>query len=132
MVNQSRSERDRRVGVLLHPTALPDSPVCGSFGRPAREWIKALAGHGVSVWQILPLAPPDGTGSPYSSPSSFALNPWLLDAEDLAEESFLASTALESLPGADAKAEATSVLDFQLADARASALGRALAAHWPQ
>ena len=132
MVNHSRSEKNRRGGVLLHPTALPVSPVCGSFGRSAREWLKVLASNGITVWQILPLAPPDGTGSPYSSPSSFALNPWLLDAEDLAEENFLASGVLGRLPGADLKAEATPVLDFQLADARASALASALAADWPQ
>ena len=132
MVNHSRSERDRRVGVLLHPTALPNSPVCGSFGRSAREWLKALASHGISVWQILPLAPPDGTGSPYSSPSSFALNPWLLDADDLAEESFLASSDLGCLPGADGEVESTAALDFPLADRRAAALARALAVRWPQ
>ncbi|MFM7265040.1 MAG: 4-alpha-glucanotransferase, partial [Cyanobium sp.] len=35
------------------------------------------------MWQVLPLAPTDGTGSPYSSPSGSALNPWLIDADDL-------------------------------------------------
>ncbi len=132
MVKRSRSERDRRVGVLLHPTALPDSPVCGSFGRPAREWLKALASNGLLVWQILPLAPPDGTGSPYSSPSSFALNPWLLDAADLATEMFLTDSDLETLPGAAQTANNSSVVDFSLADERVRALARVLAAHWPQ
>ena len=90
----------RRVGVLLHPTALPGSPTCGGLGASARQWIQALARHGIAVWQVLPLAPPDGTGSPYSSPSSFALNPWLLDATDLVDEGFLEHADDAALPGA--------------------------------
>lgn len=132
MVNRSRTGGDRRVGVLLHPTALPDSPVCGSFGQPARKWLEVLASNGVMVWQILPLAPPDGTGSPYSSPSSFALNPWLLDAADLAEEKFLKDGDLATLPGADQKAQNTPAVDFPLADLRVKALARLLAARWLQ
>ena len=68
----------RQVGVLLHVTALPD----GCFGPSARQWVELLARHRVGVWQVLPLAPTDGTGSPYSSPSGFALNPQLLDTSD--------------------------------------------------
>ena len=78
----------RSTGVLLHPTALPGSPVCGSFGEPCRRWINLLADNNIGVWQLLPLAPPDGTGSPYNSPSSFALNPWFLDAEERAQVDF--------------------------------------------
>ncbi len=70
---------ERNSGILLHPTSLPDSPVCGSFGKPAREWLNELADSGIGVWQFLPLAPTDSFGSPYSSPSSFAFNPWFLD-----------------------------------------------------
>jgi 4-alpha-glucanotransferase len=41
------------------------------------------------VWQLLPLAPTDGTGSPYSSPSGSALNPALLDGDLLREQGFV-------------------------------------------
>ena len=119
----------RRVGVLLHPTALPGSPVCGGLGSPARDWLKALAQHGIGVWQILPLSPPDGTGSPYSSPSSFAINPWLLDAKDLSDQGFLQPGDLEALPGVEA---AEALLDFPLADRRAAALARQLRQRWNQ
>mgnify|MGYP002837768753 CR=1 FL=1 len=34
---------ERNSGILLHPTSLPDSSVCGSFGKPAREWLDDLA-----------------------------------------------------------------------------------------
>ncbi|QNI44728.1 4-alpha-glucanotransferase [Synechococcus sp. WH 8101] len=47
----------RELGVLLHPTALPGSPVCGGFGAAAQRWLEALARHGIRVWQVLPLAP---------------------------------------------------------------------------
>ena len=43
--------------LLLHPTALPGSPTCGGLGASARQWIQALARHGIAVWQVLPLAP---------------------------------------------------------------------------
>ena len=119
----------RRVGVLLHPTALPGSPVSGGFGHAARAWIRALASNGIGLWQVLPLSPPDGTGSPYSSPSSFAINPWLLDAQDLSDQGFLQSGDLESLPGAQ---NAGAVVDFPLAGRRASVLAERLSACWHQ
>lgn len=120
------------VGVLLHPTALPGSPVCGSFGSAARRWLQQLADHGIGVWQVLPLAPTDGTGSPYSSPSSFAINPWFLDAQDLMEEGYLSSEALAALPGENSPRDSVGPLDCALADRRAAALGAALQEAWSQ
>ena len=122
----------RELGVLLHPTALPGSPVCGGFGAAAQRWLEALARHGIRVWQVLPLAPPDGTGSPYSSPSSFALNPWFLDAEALVAEGYLAPESLGGLPGQDAQASSGGAVDLGLAERRAAALGEALLAGWPE
>ena len=63
----------KSLGVLMHPTCIPGGRVCGTFGRGAKEWIKKLHKHGIEYWQFLPLTPTDSTGSPYSSPSSFAL-----------------------------------------------------------
>jgi 4-alpha-glucanotransferase len=76
----------RQAGVLLHVTALPGPQQSGSFGQEACDWIDLLSRHGVGVWQVLPLAPPDATGSPYSSPSGSALNPQLLDRARLDAE----------------------------------------------
>lgn len=131
VVKQSshRNHRQRRVGVLLHPSALPGSPVCGGFGEPARHWISTLADQGVGVWQVLPLSPPDGTGSPYSSPSSFAINPWFLDARDLLDLRFLQEGDLESLPGT---CSSPPEVDFGLADQRARALAKVLQRRWEQ
>ena len=119
--------QSRRIGVLLHPTALPDAPVCGGFGEEARQWLQALARHGIGVWQVLPLAPTDGTGSPYSSPSSFAINPWFLSAQDLVDQGYLSASLLAQLPGASTTGGR---LDCALADQRADAIAKALQQTW--
>ena len=120
----------RRAGVLLHPTALPGSPGCGSFGATAHAWIDALADQGIKAWQLLPLAPTDAMGSPYSSPSGFALNPWLLDAAQLLSAGLLEAADLDALP----QGGAADRLDPALAQQRAAALAQALVQrhpHWP-
>jgi 4-alpha-glucanotransferase len=58
----------RSSGVLLHPTSLPG----GRLGEPARRFVDWLAAAGQSWWQILPLGPPDESGSPYRAASAFA------------------------------------------------------------
>ena len=128
-VDPAKAGRGRSTGVL-HPSPA-GSPVCGSFGDPCRRWLQRLAAHGVGVWQMLPLAPTDPTGSPYSSPSCNALNPWFLDGQDLANEGFISHDALRVAPGADAPLEGDERVDFSLAQRRADALGDALVAAWP-
>jgi 4-alpha-glucanotransferase len=68
----------RASGVLLHPTSLPG----GRLGREARRFVDWLAEAGQSWWQVLPLSPPDGHGSPYSSSSAFAASAALLADPD--------------------------------------------------
>ena len=82
---------EKSLGILIHPSSLPGESECGTFGEVAKNWIKKLAKYGINYWQILPLSPTDETGSPYSSPSSFALNPWFLDINELIEEGFIFS-----------------------------------------
>jgi 4-alpha-glucanotransferase len=115
----------RACGVLLHPTALPGTPCCGSFGAAARAWIDLLARQGIGVWQLLPLAPTDGTGSPYSSPSGSALNPWLIDADDLVADGLITPADREALPpGEEGR------LDPLQATERARAVASALSRRW--
>ncbi|MEY3768166.1 MAG: 4-alpha-glucanotransferase [Cyanobacteriota bacterium] len=117
----------RRAGVLLHPTALPGSHACGTFGAVAHQWLDQLGDHGIKAWQLLPLAPTDGLGSPYSSPSGFALNPWLLDAELLLADGLIDQADLQVLPrGGDSHR-----LELDLAQQRAFALGQALLQRYP-
>ena len=61
-------------GVQLHPTSLPD----GRLGDGAFAFVDWLADAGQSVWQMLPLSPPDRHGSPYKARSAFASAPALL------------------------------------------------------
>ena len=58
----------RRGGVLCHLTSLPS----GKLGPDAFTFIDLLSEAGISVWQMLPISPPDEHGSPYASPSAFA------------------------------------------------------------
>src|SRR3954471_11158258 len=58
----------RESGVLLHVTSLPG----GRLGDEAYRFVDWLAAAGQSWWQILPLGPPDETGSPYRASSAFA------------------------------------------------------------
>ncbi len=88
---------EKSLGVLMHPSCIPGGKVCGTFGKGAKEWIKQLNKHGIEYWQFLPLTPTDSTGSPYSSPSSFALNPWFLDMDDLIEKGFIFISNKEEL-----------------------------------
>lgn len=53
---------------MLHPTSLPS----GRLDADARRFVDWLAAAGQSWWQVLPLGPPDETGSPYASSSAFA------------------------------------------------------------
>src|SRR4051794_40428169 len=65
----------RSSGVLLHVSSLPG----GKLGREAYRFVDWLAAAGQSWWAMLPLGPPDGTGSPYASSSAFAAWPGYLD-----------------------------------------------------
>ena len=118
---------ERNSGILLHPTSLPDSPICGTFGKPAREWLYDLAKFGIGVWQFLPLAPPDSLGSPYSSPSSFAINPWFLDEKDLVRDGFLDDN-LENFSFKNHKFDER--VDFELANSKSKLLGFSLVDYW--
>jgi 4-alpha-glucanotransferase len=62
-------------GVLLHVSSLPG----GRLGREAFRFVDWLVEAGQSWWALLPLAPPDSTGSPYASPSAFAAHPGYLE-----------------------------------------------------
>ncbi len=120
----------RSYGVLLHPSSLPYSPVCGTFGQAARSWLHLLAKNGVGVWQVLPLSPTDSTGSPYSSPSGFALNPSFLDVQDLVRDGYLPDEVEKELPGANESKFETKKLDFALSEQRSFIIGEILRKNW--
>ena len=50
----------------------------GRLGEEAYRFVDWLAAAGQSWWQVLPLGPPDASGSPYNAASAFAGSPALL------------------------------------------------------
>jgi len=117
----------KSLGILMHPSCIPGGSECGTFGRGAKEWIKKLQKHGIQYWQFLPLTPTDSTGSPYSSPSSFALNPWFLDKDDLIEKGFIFTSIKEELGTTN---QNKNHFDFDFADDSTKKLGRLLLQGW--
>jgi 4-alpha-glucanotransferase len=85
----------RASGVLLHPTSLPGPWGSGDLGAHARGFVDWLAAAGQSLWQVLPLCPVGAGRSPYMSPSAFALDPGLINPDDLVDRGWLTPTALE-------------------------------------
>ena len=71
-------------GILCHITSLPNGL------EDAEKFIDYICDYGASLWQVLPITPPDEHGSPYASPSAFAAWDSLGQsiAEDMDEESY--------------------------------------------
>ncbi len=84
----------RWAGVLLHPTSLAGPYGIGDIGPAAVSLLDWLARAGQSVWQILPLGPPDFDGSPYGALSAFAANPLLISPDLLAADGLVAPADL--------------------------------------
>lgn len=76
------------MGVLCHVTSLPNEDGPGTLGAPARRFVDWLAECGQTYWQVLPVNPADGYGSPYAGLAAFAGNACLLekDPEDVLAE----------------------------------------------
>ena len=72
----------RKSGVLLHITSLPSLSGWGKFSSECYEFIDFLKTGGFSVWEVLPFSPPLFENSPYSTYSSFAINPNFLDVSE--------------------------------------------------
>lgn len=68
----------RSSGILLPLASLPG----GRIGPHAYRFVDWLGAAGQSWWQVLPLGPPDFTGSPYSSASAFASHAGYLAAPE--------------------------------------------------
>jgi len=88
----------RRAGVLAHPTVLWGRYGCGDIGPGATRFLDWIAECGLALWQMLPLGPTGASGSPYTSPSSFAGNPLLVSPRRLAQAGWLPATALDGAP----------------------------------
>lgn len=86
----------RSAGFLLHPTSLPGKERTGDFGG-AEFAIEFARATGLTWWQMLPVHPPDGFGSPYQSHSSFAGSIELIPLDDLVLEGWLSRKSLAGI-----------------------------------
>lgn len=93
------STQKRSSGVLLHISSLPSPYGIGDLGNEARRFVKQLQRGGQSWWQILPLGPTDLAQcySPYSTLSSRAGNPLLIDLKELLKFGLLNKDELKTL-----------------------------------
>ena len=94
---------ERSAGMLLPIFSLPGDYGAGVLGAEARGFVDFLHVAGQKWWQILPIGPTGAGNSPYTSESTFAGNPLLIDPERLAAEGLLDRADLEGakLPPSD-------------------------------
>lgn len=79
----------RTAGVLLHISSLNGPFGIGVMGKEAYAFVDKLSRMNFRYWQVLPLVPVDGSGSPYCSVSAFAGNISLIDPRLLLEDGLL-------------------------------------------
>ena len=80
---------DRSSGVLMAMSSLPGNYGIGTMGKSAYKFVDFLRDSGQKYWQLLPLCPTSYGDSPYSSFSTFAGNPYLIDLDLLCRDKLL-------------------------------------------
>ena len=85
--------RERRSGVVLHPTSLPGPHGSGDLGAQALYFVDWLHTAGQTLWQTLPLGPVGPGHSPYMGTSAMAGNPMLVALEPLMDKGWLSLDA---------------------------------------
>ena len=83
----------RTSGILLHITSLPGASGVGTLAE-ADRFIQFLRASKQRYWQILPITPTDFVNSPYASPSAFAGNTLVIDADELCREGLVSEETL--------------------------------------
>mmetsp|Transcript_7732 Transcript_7732/g.15546 ORF Transcript_7732/g.15546 Transcript_7732/m.15546 type:complete len:588 (-) Transcript_7732:630-2393(-) len=90
--------KQRRAGVVLHPTSLPGKYGTGEIGNEALKFIDWLVDAGMQVWQVLPLVPPDPLyWSPYSGEDALCGNTLLIPLEGLVHMGLLEKEDIQQL-----------------------------------
>jgi 4-alpha-glucanotransferase len=79
----------RRAGLLLHLTSLPGAGPNGDLGWEAHNFVNFAADCGVTLWQMLPVGPPQGSRSPYQTSSAHAGSAELIGLDPLVREGWL-------------------------------------------
>lgn len=89
---------NRRSGVLMHITSLPNDYGIGTLGKESFDFVDFLVASGQKLWQILPLGPTGYGNSPYQCFSTFAGNPLMIDLKKLVEKRLLMQVELDTKP----------------------------------
>ncbi len=89
---------ERKSGLLLHVTSLPNPYGIGDFGEGAKEFLNWLKKAKQSLWQVLPLTVTGEGNSPYMGVSVFAGNELLIDVKELERCGLLLKNELEERP----------------------------------
>jgi 4-alpha-glucanotransferase len=79
----------RRAGILLHITSLPNDKGKGNLGLEAYNFVNFLSSVGIKVWQTLPLGIPHTDNSPYQCLSAHAGNSELINLSELYDKGWL-------------------------------------------
>ena len=79
----------RAGGVLMHITSLASPYGVGTMGKEAYEFVDFLVAAKQTYWQVLPIGPTGYGDSPYSSYSTYAGNPYLIDFDKIKEDGYL-------------------------------------------
>ncbi len=87
--------KQRRAGVLLHPTSLPGDYAGGDIGHHAFRFIDFLSDSGCRIWQMLPIGPTHIDGSPYQCLSVHAVNPLMISLEWLVDKGWLDMSSIQ-------------------------------------
>lgn len=85
----------RSSGVLMPLSSLPSRYAIGVMGEETKRFIKKISEMGFSYWQILPLNPPDGFGSPYTSNSAFAISLLYISPDELIKSGLVSDSDIE-------------------------------------
>ena len=80
---------NRSSGILMAMSSLPGNYGIGTMGKSAYKFVDFLRDSGQKYWQLLPLCPTSYGDSPYSSFSTFAGNPYLIDLDLLCRDKLL-------------------------------------------
>jgi malto-oligosyltrehalose synthase/4-alpha-glucanotransferase len=96
--SNSKPDKKRSAGILLHITSLPSKLGIGDIGPEAHSFVDFLTEAGQKYWQMLPVNPTEATASysPYSSFSSMAGYTLLISPEELVKDGLLQVTDIKN------------------------------------
>ncbi|KAL3141911.1 4-alpha-glucanotransferase dpe1, chloroplastic/amyloplastic [Trebouxia sp. C0010 RCD-2024] len=82
--------KNRRAGVILHPTSLPGPYGTGEIGKEAFKFVDWVASTGMQLWQVLPLVPPEEQyWSPYAGQDALCGSTLMIAIDELIEDGLL-------------------------------------------